>query len=62
MERNTLTETDAKLRIQAQPNNKDQVDEANVVICTLWSHEITEEQVQKAWNETMAFLNNQKKN
>lgn len=62
MERNTLTETDAKLRVQAQPNNKDQVDEANVVICTLWSHEITEEQVQKAWNETMAFLNNQKKN
>ncbi|PBC32004.1 Bifunctional coenzyme A synthase [Apis cerana cerana] len=62
MERNTLTETDAKLRVQAQLNNKDQVDEANVVICTLWSHEITEGQVQKAWNETMAFLNNQQKN
>ncbi|XP_017887974.1 bifunctional coenzyme A synthase [Ceratina calcarata] len=56
MERNRLTEDEAKARIQVQPSNLEQVNEANVVICSLWSHDITAEQVQKAWNETIAFL------
>ncbi|CAD1473918.1 unnamed protein product, partial [Heterotrigona itama] len=59
VERNGLTEVDAKLRIQAQPSNVEQINEANVVICSLWSHNITEEQVEKAWNELMAFLTTQ---
>ncbi|XP_076245158.1 bifunctional Phosphopantetheine adenylyltransferase - Dephospho-CoA kinase [Calliopsis andreniformis] len=58
-ERNGLTEDEAKLRIQVQPTNVEQVNEATVVICTLWSHNVTEEQVQKAWNELMTFLNKQ---
>ncbi|KAK1121215.1 hypothetical protein K0M31_010522 [Melipona bicolor] len=61
VERNGLTEVDAKLRIQAQPSNVEQINEANVVICSLWSHNVTEEQVEKAWNELMAFLTNQVK-
>ncbi|XP_078047620.1 bifunctional Phosphopantetheine adenylyltransferase - Dephospho-CoA kinase [Augochlora pura] len=56
MDRNGLTETDAKLRIQVQPNNVEQVKEANVVICSLWSHDVTRDQVQKAWNDLKSFL------
>ncbi|XP_034187978.2 bifunctional Phosphopantetheine adenylyltransferase - Dephospho-CoA kinase [Osmia lignaria lignaria] len=62
IERNGLTVDDAKLRIQAQPSNVEQVNEANVVICTLWSHDITLEQVQKAWDELMKLLSTQTKN
>lgn len=51
MNRNKLSEEAAKLRIEIQPSNTEQVQEANVVICTLWSHEITLEQVEKAWKE-----------
>lgn len=61
MDRNGLTETEAKLRIQVQPSNVQQVGEANVVICTLWSHEITQEQVHKAWDELMGFLSSHPK-
>ncbi|XP_076750174.1 bifunctional Phosphopantetheine adenylyltransferase - Dephospho-CoA kinase isoform X2 [Xylocopa sonorina] len=61
IERNRLTETDAKARIQVQPSNTEQVNEANVVICTLWNYNVTEEQVQHAWNETIAFLADQTK-
>lgn len=61
VERNGLTEADAKLRIQAQPSNVEQINEANVVICSFWSHHITQEQVQRAWDELMAFLREQAK-
>nr|XP_033328729.1 bifunctional coenzyme A synthase-like [Megalopta genalis] len=61
MDRNGLTETDAKLRIQVQPSNVEQVKEANVVICSLWSHDVTRGQVQKAWNELKSFLVTQEK-
>ncbi|XP_076658129.1 bifunctional Phosphopantetheine adenylyltransferase - Dephospho-CoA kinase [Halictus rubicundus] len=61
MDRNGLTEADAKLRIQVQPSNVEQVKEANVVISSLWNHNITQDQVQKAWNELMNFLKVQEK-
>lgn len=61
IERNGLTEAEAKLRIQAQPSNVEQINEANVVICSFWSHHITQEQVQSAWDEVMAFLREQAK-
>ncbi|XP_053971674.1 bifunctional coenzyme A synthase [Hylaeus volcanicus] len=61
IDRNGLTPDDAKARIQVQPSNVEQVNEANVVICSLWSHDITQMQVQKAWNELMAFLSEQVK-
>lgn len=56
MIRNELSEEAAKLRIEIQPNNTEQVKEANVVICTLWSHEFTLEQVERAWRELTAAL------
>lgn len=61
MTRNGLTEEQAKLRIQVQPSNVEQVNAANVVICTLWSHDITREQVQKAWDELQTFLSKHRK-
>lgn len=51
-----MMEDEAKLRIDAQPSNEQQVDEANVVLSTLWSYQVTEEQVQRAWNELQAYL------
>lgn len=56
MERNSLSEDEAKQRITVQPSNVQQINEANVVVSTLWSHEVTQKQVQKAWNELMNHL------
>ncbi|XP_012256284.2 bifunctional coenzyme A synthase [Athalia rosae] len=56
MERNGLTENEAKLRIGAQPTNTEQIDNANVVVSTMWSHEVTLKQVQKAWDYLKSFL------
>jgi len=56
MNRNGLSEEAAKLRIQIQPDNTEQVKEANVVISTLWSHEVTQKQVEKAWKELISAL------
>ncbi|XP_012224909.1 bifunctional coenzyme A synthase [Linepithema humile] len=56
MNRNQLSEEAAKLRIEIQPSNTEQIKEANVVICTLWTHEITLEQVEKAWKELTTAL------
>jgi len=57
MNRNGLSEEAAKLRIEMQPSNIEQVKEANVVICTLWSHEETLIQVERAWRELITELN-----
>lgn len=56
MNRNQLSEEAAKSRIEIQPSNTEQIKEANIVICTLWTHEITLEQVEKAWKELMTDL------
>ncbi|XP_033226288.1 bifunctional coenzyme A synthase [Belonocnema kinseyi] len=56
MERNSLSEDEARQRITVQPSNVQQVNEANVVVSTLWSHEVTQKQVQKAWDELKAYL------
>ncbi|XP_011864166.1 PREDICTED: bifunctional coenzyme A synthase [Vollenhovia emeryi] len=57
MDRNGLSEEAAKLRIEMQPSNTEQVKEANVVISTLWSHEETSIQVERAWGELTTDLN-----
>ncbi|XP_025833338.1 bifunctional coenzyme A synthase-like, partial [Agrilus planipennis] len=49
-ERNNLTPEQAKQRIDAQPPNKNYVEAANVVFCTLWPEDFTRSQVDKAWN------------
>lgn len=56
MERNKLTEDEAKNRILVQPTNQVQVENAHVVFSTMWSHAITQKQVEKAWNEIQSDL------
>lgn len=56
MERNGLSEETAKMRIKLQPSNTEQVNEANVVISTLWNYDITQKQVERAWNELTTAL------
>lgn len=56
MVRNKLTEDEAKQRVLVQPSNVEQVENAHIVICTLWSHQITQQQIEKAWNEVIKDL------
>ena len=56
IERNGLSKEEAESRISSQPSNVEQVAEATVVFCTVWSHDVTLQQVQKAWNELATFL------
>ncbi|EFN84613.1 bifunctional coenzyme A synthase [Harpegnathos saltator] len=62
MDRNRLSEEAAKSRIQIQPSNTEQVREANVVICTSWSHDITQKQVERAWKELTTILFKESRN
>lgn len=62
IERDSMTETEAKLRIQAQPSNLEQVKQATVVFSTMWSHSVTMQQVQTAWNELNDFLSDAQTN
>ncbi|XP_072949345.1 bifunctional coenzyme A synthase isoform X2 [Epargyreus clarus] len=58
--RNNLTEEEAKLRVEAQPTNLEQIAMANVVFSPYWSHEYTAGQVDKAWEQLQAYLSNRK--
>ncbi|XP_061087388.1 bifunctional coenzyme A synthase [Conger conger] len=48
--RDGLSEEDARRRLQSQWSNAQRVEHANVVLCTLWDPDITQRQVQKAWD------------
>ncbi|XP_008217932.1 bifunctional coenzyme A synthase [Nasonia vitripennis] len=61
IERNKLSEEQAKTRILVQPSNVEQVANAHVVVSTLWSHEVTQQQVQRAWDEIQKDLKNHAK-
>ncbi|KAK8758913.1 hypothetical protein V5799_003457 [Amblyomma americanum] len=56
MARDNLEKDQALRRIQAQMSNKERVDKANVIFCSLWDYATTERQVEKAWNELQVFL------
>uniref|UniRef100_UPI00398E50C4 bifunctional coenzyme A synthase isoform X2 n=1 Tax=Pristiophorus japonicus TaxID=55135 RepID=UPI00398E50C4 len=49
MMRDNISEEDAKKRLASQWTNVQRVQHANVVLCTLWEPQVTEKQVQKAW-------------
>uniref|UniRef100_A0A6Q2WZ40 Bifunctional coenzyme A synthase n=1 Tax=Esox lucius TaxID=8010 RepID=A0A6Q2WZ40_ESOLU len=49
MARDGISQEDAVRRLQSQWCNARQVEQANVVLCTLWEPEITQRQVWKAW-------------
>ncbi|XP_068120099.1 bifunctional coenzyme A synthase [Hyperolius riggenbachi] len=50
MSRDGVTEESAKNRLASQMSDSDRVALSNVVLCTLWEPEITQKQVEKAWN------------
>lgn len=50
MARDGVSQEDAVRRLQSQWPNTQQVEQANVVLCTLWEPEITQKQVRKAWD------------
>ena len=56
MERNNLTEEDAKARVASQVENSIVVSHSNVVFSSLWSYEYSQQQAEKAWNELLTRL------
>ncbi|XP_076826453.1 bifunctional coenzyme A synthase [Brachyhypopomus gauderio] len=48
--RDGVSKEDAWKRLQSQWSNTKLVEQANVVLCTLWDPDITQRQVVKAWN------------
>lgn len=57
MERNNLSEEEAKARIAAQMKNAVVVAHSNVVFSSLWSYEYSQVQAEKAWSELLKRLN-----
>lgn len=60
MQRNGLSEEEAKARLASQPTNSEQVEQANVVFSSLWRHEFTRKQVTRAWTNLKDRLNQNK--
>lgn len=54
MERNKLSDEDAEKRIAAQLTNEERVSQSNVVICSEWTVERTQEQLVAAWEGAQA--------
>ncbi|XP_041029250.1 bifunctional coenzyme A synthase isoform X1 [Carcharodon carcharias] len=47
--RDKISEEEAKKRLASQWSDAQRVQHANVVLCTLWETQVTEKQIQKAW-------------
>lgn len=56
VERNGLSEEAAAQRIDSQMSNREIVQHSNVVFSSLWSHEYTMKQAEKAWQELQQHL------
>ncbi|XP_053555207.1 bifunctional coenzyme A synthase [Bombina bombina] len=61
MNRDGVSEDAAMKRLANQLSNSQRVEQSNVVLCTLWEPEVTQRQVQKAWDLLQERMN-QKKN
>jgi phosphopantetheine adenylyltransferase/dephospho-CoA kinase len=57
MERNNLTELEAKARLGSQVENSVVVSHSNVVFSSLWSYEYSQSQAERAWSELLKRLN-----
>lgn len=56
VERNGLSEEATAQRIDSQMSNREIVQHSNVVFSSLWSHEYTLKQAEKAWQELQQHL------
>ncbi|KAM6399296.1 bifunctional coenzyme A synthase [Rhynochetos jubatus] len=50
MARDGLSEEAARSRLRSQMTNSQRVEQAHVVLCTLWEPDVTRKQVEKAWD------------
>ncbi|XP_055625507.1 bifunctional coenzyme A synthase [Toxorhynchites rutilus septentrionalis] len=56
IERNGLSEAEALERCQAQISNTELVKHADVVFCTVWSYEYSQQQAERAWRTLVEDL------
>ncbi|XP_065089191.1 bifunctional coenzyme A synthase [Ochlerotatus camptorhynchus] len=56
VDRNGLTEEEADKRIKAQLSNAELVQHSDVVFCTAWSYEYSQQQAEKVWANLMKEL------
>ncbi|XP_070565476.1 bifunctional coenzyme A synthase-like [Ptychodera flava] len=56
VERDGLSEERALQRVESQISNSERVASANVVLSTLWEPEVTQLQVEKAWEQLQARI------
>ncbi|KAM8947543.1 bifunctional coenzyme A synthase [Pelodytes ibericus] len=57
MNRDGVSEEGAKNRLASQMSNSERVKVSNVVLCTLWEPEVTQKQVEKAWDHLQKRIN-----
>lgn len=55
-ERNNLSEEEAMKRINFGVTNSELVSKSNVILCSEWEYEYTQQQVEKAWSLLMERL------
>ncbi|XP_071515890.1 bifunctional coenzyme A synthase [Panulirus ornatus] len=60
IERDGKSQVEAEQRVDSQMSNKDRIAKANVVFCTEWSGEYTQQQVEKAWTILNTYIREQK--
>ncbi|XP_039595818.1 bifunctional coenzyme A synthase [Polypterus senegalus] len=60
MSRDGVSKENAQKRLDNQWTNEQRVERANVVLCTSWEPEVTQRQVQKAWDLLQERIRNQR--
>lgn len=61
VERDGRTQEEAERRIDSQLSNKERVSRANVIFCTQWAQEYTQDQVERAWKDLQTMLREKSK-
>jgi hypothetical protein len=56
IERNNLTEEQAQQRLNAQISNIERVEMSNVILCTLWEYEYTQQQVSPLFTTCTNYI------
>ena len=55
-ERDNLPVDQATKRVESQLSNCERVKKANVVLCSIWEKEVTQQQVVTAWQHVQNYL------
>lgn len=58
MERDGKTQAEAERRVDSQLPGTTMVEAANVVFCTQWSTDYTQQQVERAWTTLTKYIDN----